>query len=38
MAMRDLIAYIKGNGQVAILDGTNSNIERRKYFRELLAS
>lgn len=37
MAMRDLVEYIRGTGQIAILDGTNSNIERRRSFRDLLA-
>ena len=33
MAMRDLINYIRGEGQIAILDGTNSNMKRRKIFK-----
>lgn len=36
MAMKDLIGYIKDTGQIAILDGTNSNVERRKVFKDLL--
>ena len=36
MAMKDLIFYIKGPGTAAILDGTNTTVERRKNFRELL--
>lgn len=36
LAMKDLISYIKGSGKVAILDGTNSNVERRKKFKDLL--